>query len=46
VAYEKEYFDEFVAGAQLRIKWLCPGFLPGDSDSPAGQDILVLGTET
>jgi SAM-dependent methyltransferase len=43
IAYEKLYFAELVEGAGLHVQWLCPGFLPGDGDDPAGQDILLLG---
>lgn len=43
VAFERAHFLEMVRDAGLRLQWLCPGFLPGESAFPSGQDILILG---
>jgi SAM-dependent methyltransferase len=43
VAYERDYFFALVEGAGLRVQWLSPGFFPGDAESLAAQDVLILG---
>ncbi len=43
VAYERTHFLRMIEEAGLRLQWLSPGFLPGDSHRPSGQDLLILG---
>jgi SAM-dependent methyltransferase len=43
VAYERGYFEEFVRRAGLTVQWLSTGFFPGDAESLAAQEVLVIG---
>jgi SAM-dependent methyltransferase len=43
VAYERGDFFARIDQAGLRVQWLSPGYLPGDSATPTGQDVLILG---
>ncbi len=42
VAYSRPLFEGMVRDAGLAIEAMTPGFWPGDSRRPTGQDILVL----
>jgi SAM-dependent methyltransferase len=43
VAYERDDFFKRIERAGLRVQWLSPGYFPGDSATPTGQDVLILG---
>jgi SAM-dependent methyltransferase len=42
VAYAKPRFEEMIAQAGLKLRWMSPGYYPG-AERPAGQDTLLLG---
>jgi SAM-dependent methyltransferase len=43
VAYERGHFETLIRRAGLRMQWLSAGFFPGEAESLAAQEVLVIG---
>lgn len=44
VAVDRDTFFDWIAAAGLRVEGMIPGFHPGGSEPPSGQDTLLLGS--